>query len=109
MKRQIDKYNEMMQRAANMPNASFNDMQVSTLCCIAENTAIIADALGSRQQDSDAVYLANRICEIAKKYKDGNMAMTEIASLLVDILGGSCADDFNQYFENCCKKTFKRP
>ena len=32
----IDKYNEMMEKAANMPNASFNDMQVSTLCCIAE-------------------------------------------------------------------------
>lgn len=100
MKRQIDKYNEMMERAANIPNASFNDMQVSTLCCIAENTAIIADALGSRQQDSDAVYLANRICEIAKKYPDGDMAMTEIAWLLENVLGKSCVDDFNQYFKN---------
>lgn len=105
MKKQIDKYNEMIERA-NMQDASFNDMQVSTLCCIAENTAIIADALGSRQQDTDAVYLANRICEIAKKYTDGDMAMTEIGQLLhEDILGGSCADDFSQYFENCRKKT----
>lgn len=105
MKKQIDKYNEMMEKAANMPNASFNDMQVSTMCCIAENTAIIADALGSRQQDSDAVYLANRICEIAKKYTDGDMAMTEIAWLLETILRSSCADDFRQYFENRRKKT----
>lgn len=105
MKRQIDKYNEMMERAANMPNASFNDMQVSTLCCIAENTAIIADALGSRQQDSDAVYLANRICEIAKKYTDGNRAMIDIALLLEDILGASCVSDFSQYFDNRMQKT----
>lgn len=104
MKRQIDKYNEMMQRA-NMQGASFNDMQVSTLCCIAENIAIIADALGSRQQDFDAVYLANRICEIAKKYTDGDMAMTEIAREIEDILGESCSDDFCQYFENRLKKT----
>lgn len=104
MKRQIDKYNEMMQRA-NMQNVSFNDMQVSTMCCIAENTAIIADALGSRQQDSDAVYLANRICEIAKKYTDGDLAMTEIAREIEDILGESCSDDFRQYFENRLKKT----
>ena len=104
MKRQIDKYNEMMQRA-NMQDASFNDMQVSTLCCIAESTAIIADALGSRQQDSDVFFLANRICEIAKKYTDGNMAMTEIACLLEDIFGESYADDFKQYFENRRKKT----
>lgn len=109
MKKQIDKYNEMMERAAKMQNASFSDMQVSTLCCIAENTAIIADALGSRQQDYDAAYLANRICEIAKKYTDGDLAMREIASLTVDILGGSCADDFRQYFENRLEKTFKRP
>lgn len=105
MKRQIDKYNEMMEKAANMPDASFNDMQVSTLCCIAENAAIIADALSSRQQDSDAVYLANRICEIAKKYKDGDMAMAEISCLIVDILGGSCSADFNQYFDNWMQKT----
>lgn len=104
MKRQIDKYNEMMQRA-NMQDASFNDMQVSTLCCIAENTAIIADALGSRQQDSDAVYLANSICEIAKKYTDGDLAMTEIAGVLEDILGAPCSDSFRQYFENRRKKT----
>lgn len=105
MKRQIDKYNEMMERAANIPNASFSDMQVSTMCCIAENTAIIADALGSRQLDYDAAYLANRICEIAKKYTDGDLAMTEIGNMLhEDILGGSCIDDFRKYYENCRKK-----
>lgn len=109
MKRQIDKYNEMMEKAANTPGVSFYDMQVSSMCCIAENTAIIADALGSRQQDTDAVYLANRICEIAKKYTDGDMAMREIASLVVDILGGSCSDDFRRYFENRLEKTFNRP
>ncbi len=108
MKRQINIYNEMMQRAK-MQDASLHELQVSAMCCIAENTAIIADALGSRQQDYDVTYLANRICEIAKRHTDGDMAMKEIARLLhEDILGGSCADDFSQYFENCCKKTFKR-
>lgn len=101
---QKQKYDAMMESAGKIPN-TFEDMQVSTMCCIAENAAMIADALRSRQQDSDAVHLANRICEIAKKYTDGDMAMTEIAWLLEDILGGSCADDFNQYFENRRKKT----
>lgn len=101
---QKQKYDEMMALAEKCGN-SMEDMQVSTMCCIAENAAIIADVLSSRQQDSDAVHLANRICEIAKKYTDGDMAMTEIAWLLDDILGGSCAGDFSQYFENRRKKT----
>lgn len=103
---QKEKFDEMMTLAKKCEAKSVADMQISTLCCIADNTAIIADALVRRQQDSDAAYLANRICEIAKKYTDGDMAMTEIARLLhEDILGGSCADDFSQYFENRRKKT----
>lgn len=101
---QKQKYDAMMKRVESTQN-TFWDMKVSTMFCIAENTAIIADALSSRQQDSDAVYLANRICEIAKKYTDGDMAMTEIAWLLETILRESCADDFRQYFENRRKKT----
>ena len=102
---QKEKYEEMMALAKKCEAKSMADMQVSTMCCIAENAAIIADALSSRQQDSDAVYLANRICEIAKKYTDGDMAMTEIAWLLETILCEPCTDDFRQYFENRRKKT----
>lgn len=98
---QKEKFDEMMALAEECETKSMADMQVSTMCCIAENTAMIADALRSRQQDSDAVYLANRICEIAKKYTDADMAMTEIAYRLEFVLGKNLGSDFKQYFKNC--------
>lgn len=97
---QKQKYDAMMESAEKIPN-TFEDMQVSTMCCIAENTAMIADALRSRQQDSDAVYLANCICEIAKKHTDADMAMTEIAYRLEFVLGKNLGSEFKQYFKNC--------
>lgn len=103
---QKQKYDAMMILAKECENRSVNDMHISTMCCIAENTAIIADALSSRQQDSDAVHLAKRICEIAKKNTDGDIAMTEIAYLLQDKTEELYhAVDFKQYFENRRKKT----
>lgn len=102
---QKQKHDEMMALAEKC-GSSMADMQVSTMCCIAENAAIIADALSSRQQGSYAAYLANRICEIAKKNTDGDMAMTEIAYLLQDEADELYhANDFKQYFENRRKKT----
>lgn len=98
---QKEKFDEMMALAEECETKSMADMQVSTMCCIAENTAMIADALRSRQQGHDAVYLANRICETAKKHKDGDMAMIEIAYLLEFVLEKNLGFEFKQYRNNC--------
>lgn len=89
MKTQSKRYSEMMERAKAIAGVTADDMKVSLLSSIADSLAVIADNISQNSkaiEDRSDIQLANKICLIAAKCTDANLAMNEIGYEIEKVL-----------------------